>query len=648
MDAGSDAPPADPRVTVEPPYPSNCPPPTLQGDGGPLGPNPSQLLVEISVPNVTDNDVNTEGAAFVNLNQDGMIDVVVAQGTVHAAINQGCFVFQPHDPNVNEPPEDLNVPTFEDFDHDGFLDMYLPSSGQNASSRFYLSQGTWDTFQDYAPAMGVTNTGAYARGNVSVADLDGDGYFDMVVGANQIGGSLALGRDLQRFYVYQPASDGVYEHGQFVDLGGTAIVAGFGGEDPAVCRPGIDMNGMGLALRDLDDDGRLDLVWLTHNDMTYSTGDGSPFAVSAWNGPCATGQDPYGIYAWQNQTNAGGPLAFNPVAPGPGSLAQHGQMTFNQTLDYYTVEAHAVGHEAVAVADVDNDGDLDVLTTGPTSPGWHVNSDPIMGTYWRNEGAFQFTDSTAAVGLSMLNSTLGDWEAFWGQATIAGVSGPGEANEPTCAETQDAPLCDDKAYSSQLLYPGMSLFADFDNDGWLDLLVTVRMDTYQPEPRNLLFMNNGDGTFQAVPTAVGGMDKLSLGAQAVDLNGDGLLDIFLMARQSGSQSPEDDLRNKVFLNTGAWGDGNAHQNHWINVRLAGLPHEQLIGAKVLAFDGANQLLGRQDYLIDIFRGSHNPMVHFGLGSHTTLQLSVTLPSGKTLSFSDLPIDDTVSLDVGAP
>ena len=47
-----------------------------------------------------------------------------------------------------------------------------------------------------------------------------------------------------RLYAYQSSSDGIYEHGRFVDLGGSALVPGFGGQDPNACHPGIDKNGM--------------------------------------------------------------------------------------------------------------------------------------------------------------------------------------------------------------------------------------------------------------------------------------------------------------------------------------------------------------------------------------------------------------------
>jgi hypothetical protein len=624
-------------------YPRSCKAPTTPS-GSPYDGSRPQLFVELAIPGLTDQPKNTAGTAFVDLNHDGIVDVVLAQDDLNAFINDGCFYFEPHALAIDAPPAAagvFNVPTFADFNHDGFLDVYLPSVGRAAQARFLLSRGSWDQFKDFAVPMGVANPGAYARGEVTVADVDGDGYLDMTVGANQIGGgSMKDGRPLSRFYMYRPSGDSTYEHGHFEDIGGSSLVPGFGGIDPTVCKPGVDKNGMGVAMRDLDDDGYLDLVQLAHNDMTRD--DPGLTSITTPNDSCATGGNPFGIFVWQNQMGKAGQLGFRAIDPGPASLAEHGLMQYDPSRSYYTTISHAVGHEAVAFADVDNDGDLDVLTTGPNNPEWHVNSDPIMGRFFRNQGQLAFSIDTEAAGLSTLNDTLGQWQSFWGlprtPAIVAGVP-----FEPLCTDTNKQPLCRGMALADTQLYPGMSVFADFDNDGWLDLLVTVRSDRLAGKVHNLVYMNRGDGTFERVSTDDSGMDGLSLAAQAIDLDGDGLLDLFLMTRKSGPNSPEQPSR--VYMNTGHFRGRDARSNHWLNISLTGLPSEQLLGAKIYAHDTNGGLLGRQDYFIDVFRGSHDPMVHFGLGQHTAVKLRIVLPDRSERTFAALPVDATVSLNV---
>ena len=158
-----------------------------------------------------------------------------------------------------------------------------------------------------------------------------------------------------------------------------------------------------------------------------------------------------------------------------------------------------MGHEAVAFADIDNDGDLDALTKrAQRAPVWHVNSDKIMGTLWRNDGKFQFADITDQAGLSSLKLDISpQWATFWDElSSDRDCDLPNTLQEPTCTASEYQPRRA-AAVADEQLYPGMSVFADFNNDGWLDLLVTIREDTAQGKVRNILFMNKGDGTFSS-------------------------------------------------------------------------------------------------------------------------------------------------------
>ncbi len=70
---------------------------------------------------------------------------------------------------------------------------------------------------------------------------------------------------------------------------------------------------------------------------------------------------------------------------------------------------------------------------------------------------------------------------------------------------------------------------DIDNDGFRDLFVTTwRGENNQDElKRNLLFINNGDGTFSEQGVNYGlTLSSFSMGAAMLDYNNDGLLDIY--------------------------------------------------------------------------------------------------------------------------
>jgi hypothetical protein len=134
---------------------------------------------------------------------------------------------------------------------------------------------------------------------------------------------------------------------------------------------------------------------------------------------------------------------------------------------------------AVAALDYNNDGLLDLyFLNGAPSPG-HLRTDPAsFDRLYRNNGDGTFTDVTEQSGLS-------------GQ----GIRG----------------------------YPQGVAVGDYDNDGFVDICVTNYGD-------NVLYHNNGDGTFTDVTAKAGvAMDRHPFKASAcwIDADNDGYLDLFV-------------------------------------------------------------------------------------------------------------------------
>jgi hypothetical protein len=128
--------------------------------------------------------------------------------------------------------------------------------------------------------------------------------------------------------------------------------------------------------------------------------------------------------------------------------------------------------------DYDNDGDHDLFIT--TKYG--------VFRLMQNDGSFNFTDVTLNAGL--LNNA----------STNYGAS-----------------------------------FGDINNDGWLDLYVCRYPDFFMTDPNNIdqvnmLFLNNGDGTFTDISFSSGTSDGIKASFQAVflDFDKDGLQDIFVI------------------------------------------------------------------------------------------------------------------------
>lgn len=602
--------------------PTGCPEPPAAPDRG--GDAQADALSadpwfrEIEVDGLSDN-TPTSGAAWVDLDRDGDVDALLSRDdTVEFFRNDGCFDF-------TAVPLDLDGvggmrlsgAMAADLDRDGWLDLYFGSGDDLSHSWLLVSNGSWDTFTDRSVAMGVDNPGTYSRGGATVGDINGDGWYDLVIGGHQIGSGILLGRPFSRLYEFTPGATG-FDDGSFADLGGTARAPGFGGIGPT-CVPGDEATGLETQLVDIDEDGDLDLVWATHNDMYHSVA----------SEPCATGTNLYGQRLWLND----GSGTFTEQAEGPGSFADLGRQNWNATFEYYVLgnEGPAPGAETVTFFDADNDGDRDVLMLAPTDPDWHVSSElSVVGTpgtvatYLRNDGG-SFTDAKAAAGLDVLDNTLDDWAAFFGYTQLA----TSPVMTTVCNLGSQIPLCTGLTSADRQPYPSNAVALDADNDGFTDLLFVVRQGQYDAQPddddiRSVLLHNQGDGTFVPLTTEVSGVVGVGLAGFAADLDGDGWQDLHLIYRDELQGIVEH--RDRVLQNRGAT---LFPDHHWVQIELDGRPEPELLGARILAKDASGTILASGWVERDRWRGSGDPIVHLGLGTAASATLEVRLRDGTT-------------------
>ncbi len=611
------------------------------------------LFRRTHIPGFCDIAEGTNGIALADLNRDGLVDIVATytkknrglSNTGHhlrTFINQGNLRFQAHPITIrdsNLTGESFGafpqIPNLVDFNGDGLLDIFISRHSpywagkpwreiEPLGNTLLLSDGDWDTFRDVSSNLNIQNNEAYNRQS-SIADINKDGWLDIAIGCDNVGDAIG-GVSHSRMYVFQPNGE-KFEGGKFNDIGGTESIPDFGGfyHDSAK-----DKAGPGISLRDLDNDGDVDLVQSFHCDVR------KPLL------PYSPGKYQQGIFCWKNLLAETGQLRFEKIS-GNG-LACEASLKYNRDKQIYEPVGKAPGLPYMFFADVDNDGLQDVLAIGPSDIGFAPRAEDIGGRFWRNKGNFQFEEATTAVGLEALNWSYREWYRFLDISIPPAL----EKFKPKSLVTQ--PGRKQNHPLDERFYFANANFGDFNNDGWIDLIVLDRHEApSRPVYSAALFLNRSNGTFELQPTKFSGLDSTGISSEIADLNNDGLLDVVFACDPDNSGGglagvAAERYQDKVHINTGAHG---ARENHWLHLQFAGLKNAELIGARVeLTADGRKQY--RWIHSNHSYKSGGQLDAHFGIGNATIAEVTITLLNGQKMSFSNLGCDRSHALEVREP
>jgi hypothetical protein len=635
-----------------------------------------QLFECVHVPGLTDIRKGVNGFAVADLNRDGWPDFVATvsppvslpgvagttTGNVQRSrrltaidqllvfLNEGGFRFREHRIEIcgsTLTPEQFagraQVPNLADFNGDGFLDLFITrhspiQANENRGNvpllgnTFLLSDGAWDRFEDVSAKIGTGNERAYNRQS-SIGDVNGDGWLDIAIGCDNIGNAMG-GLPHSRLYVskceegrvkVETASSSFLPSNftlpPFEDIGGGDLVPDFGGfyHDSAK-----DKAGPNLALRDLDGDDDLDLVKSCHIDLR------DPLL------PYSPGEYRQGVFCWKNLFRETGETRFEKITD--NGLAVEASLRYNREKQVYenATDAKAPGLPYLFFADVDNDGRQDALAIGPSDPSWSPRTEDVGGRFWKNLGGFRFEERTEAAGLAALNWSYRQWHEFFSQP----MSEAHRRWRPL-GGTRSQPGMPSRHPLENRPYYADAVFGDFDNDGWLDVVVLDRRESPNLPTRSMLWMNRGDGTFEPKPTTFSGLDGSGISGEAADLDNDGLLDLFIAADPDNTGVALDIARyeSKAYWNTGEHG---GKQNHWLHLTFTGLKDADLIGARVeLTANGRKQY--RWIHSNHSYKSGGALDAHFGLGKATAADVNVTLLNRKTKTFTNVAADQTQTL-----
>jgi hypothetical protein len=433
-----------------------------------------------------------------------------------------------------------------DITGDDLPDVYMPFNWQTQEypDYLYINKGT-ATWSEEASVRGVIDRDGGSHG-ACWADLDNDGDYDLVNGT-----TLPYGGNGEQNDIYKNNGDGRFTEVTPASMENT--------REPT----------RGVCAFDMDKDGDLDI-----------------FCVAGWMGSGDPSGERNELY--ENTGN----FNFTAHTSGPAYTCPAGQGCVD--------------------TDYDGDGDVDLIA---------CNRDGDLNILRNDGGVNNFTKiSPSSIGITH--------RAYSGVST-ADIDNDGDL-DLLIASDGSAWLYTNQGKGTFAYKRGfsgtdgyMGGFADLDNDTDLDLVFAGH---------GAVYLNDGSGAFgtgPSVPNASALTDPRAVAFADIDNDGD---PDFIYA---GKKVPNKLYRNN-YDNTG---------NHWLKVRLVAKNGQAgAFGARVTVYAGAARIGLREAKSNYGYLGQDDPVLHFGLGPHTAVDVTAKFLDGTVITKKGVQANQVLTVD----
>jgi len=474
-----------------------------------------------------------------------------------------------------------------DINNDGFQDLYL--TGGKKSDRLYLNNGN-GTFKDIYPSSGMTLTSDFVTQGVAGADVNKDGWTDLFITTNStMDSTQQIPRAKNLFFLNK--GDNTFRE-----------ATSEYGLDP------FNSFSTGISFGDFNADGYPDAYVANY--------------FHEYEGPL-------------NEISDATIVNANNTAKGYLLLNIKGKKFKNVYADY------GLRHKGFGFGglftDFDNDGDQDLLVNHDF--GYKATPNYLLQNNYPKKGfTYIEKEKEMDIRINAMTSAVGDYDNNgWLDYFITNI----RFNYFMVNQGPSLPFVNrSKELGTKLFKIGWGAnFADFDNDGDLDLFVSNGDLNPNCHPFNNFYFENKNYSFTEMGSAVGLNDYgIGRGSVVFDIENDGDMDLLVVNQTPVMQYP-------VPSNTLLYRNDTPKKN-WLKVKLKG-SHATTkgLGARIKLVAGELQQIREVDGGGSSHLSQNSTVVHFGLDTLAIIDtLSVSWIGGEEQIRNQVAINQLITIE----